>query len=92
MSLLLSFLAGSCSLAIATPIQILMTRTSRGAEMLGASITQVAFNMGNALGAFLSGLPLAAGFGYITPALVGVGLARALPTCCNGGRAPSPGP
>lgn len=74
-SLVLTFLAGSCSLAIAAPIQILMIRTSKGAEMLGASITQAAFNMGNALGAFLGGLPLAAGFGYTTPALVGVGLA-----------------
>jgi hypothetical protein len=31
--------------------------------------------MGNALGAFLGGLPIALGYGYTSPALVGVGLA-----------------
>jgi DHA1 family arabinose polymer transporter-like MFS transporter len=76
-SLLLTFLAGSWSLAIAAPIQILMIQSSKGAEMLGASVTQAAFNMGNALGAFLGGLPIAAGYGYTSPALVGVGLALA---------------
>jgi DHA1 family arabinose polymer transporter-like MFS transporter len=75
LSLGLTFIAGSCSLAIAAPIQILMIQSSRGAEMLGASVTQAAFNIGNALGAFLGGLPLAMGYGYTSPALVGVGMA-----------------
>ena len=75
LSLVLTFIAGSCSLAIAAPIQILMIQSSRGAEMLGASVTQAAFNIGNALGAFLGGLPLAMGYGYTSPALVGVGMA-----------------
>ena len=75
MAIILTFIAGSCSLAIAAPIQILMIQSSKGAEMLGASITQAAFNMGNALGAFLGGLPIAAGFGYTSPALVGVVMA-----------------
>ncbi len=75
LSLGLTFLAGSCALALAAPIQILMIQSSKGAEMLGASITQAAFNMGNALGAFLGGLPIALGYGYTSPALVGVGLA-----------------
>jgi DHA1 family arabinose polymer transporter-like MFS transporter len=75
MSLVMTFVAGSCALAIASPIQLLMIETSKGAEMLGASITQAAFNMGNALGAFLGGLPIAAGFGYTSPELVGVGMA-----------------
>jgi DHA1 family arabinose polymer transporter-like MFS transporter len=74
-SLVLTFIAGSCSLAIAAPIQILMIQSSKGAEMLGASVTQAAFNIGNALGAFLGGLPLAMGFAYTSPALVGVGMA-----------------
>jgi DHA1 family arabinose polymer transporter-like MFS transporter len=74
-SLVLTFIAGSCSLAIAAPIQILMIQSSKGAEMLGASVTQAAFNIGNALGAFLGGLPLAIGYGYTSPALVGVGMA-----------------
>jgi DHA1 family arabinose polymer transporter-like MFS transporter len=77
LSLGLTFLAGGFALALAAPIQILMIQSSKGAEMLGASITQAAFNMGNALGAFLGGLPIAAGYGYNSPALVGVGLALA---------------
>ncbi|MGV3705540.1 MAG: MFS transporter [Arcticibacter sp.] len=75
MALVLTFIAGSCSLAIASPIQMLMIQSSKGAEMLGASITQAAFNMGNALGAFLGGLPIAAGFGYTSPEAVGVCMA-----------------
>jgi DHA1 family arabinose polymer transporter-like MFS transporter len=64
-------------MAVAAPIQILMIQSSRDAEMLGASVTQAAFNTGNALGAFLGGLPIAIGYGYTSPALVGVGMAVA---------------
>jgi DHA1 family arabinose polymer transporter-like MFS transporter len=67
----MTFVAGSCSLALAAPIQILMIQSSQGAELLGALVTQAAFNLGNALGAFLGGLPLAAGYGYTSPELVG---------------------
>jgi DHA1 family arabinose polymer transporter-like MFS transporter len=77
MSLILTFVAGSCSLALAAPIQLLMIESSKGAEMLGASITQAAFNLGNALGAFLGGLPIAAGLGYTSPAMVGTVMALA---------------
>jgi len=71
LSLILTFIAGALSIALATPIQILMIRTSSEAEMLGAAATQAAFNIGNALGAFFGGLPIAAGLGYNSPALVG---------------------
>ena len=74
-SVILTFIAGSCSLALAAPIQLLMIESAKGAEMLGASITQAAFNLGNALGAFLGGLPIAAGFGYTSPSIVGVVMA-----------------
>lgn len=75
LSLFLTFIAGACSMAIAAPIQLLMIESSKGAEMLGASITQAAFNVGNALGAFLGGLPIAAGLGYTSPSAVGVFMA-----------------
>ncbi|RYE14186.1 MAG: MFS transporter, partial [Sphingobacteriales bacterium] len=71
-SLILTFIAGALSIALASPIQILMINTAKGAEMLGAAVTQAAFNIGNALGAFFGGLPIVAGFGYNSPALVGV--------------------
>jgi DHA1 family arabinose polymer transporter-like MFS transporter len=74
-SLGLTFVAGALSMAIASPIQILMIRTAKGAEMLGAAVTQAAFNIGNALGAFFGGLPIAAGLGFTYPALVGAAMA-----------------
>jgi len=43
--------------------------------MLGAAFTQAAFNTGNALGDYLGGLPLAAGFAYNSPELVGTAMA-----------------
>jgi DHA1 family arabinose polymer transporter-like MFS transporter len=74
-SLILTFIAGALSMAIAAPIQILMIRTAKGAEMLGAAVTQAAFNIGNALGAFFGGLPIAAGLGFTYPALAGAVMA-----------------
>ncbi|WP_345947592.1 MFS transporter [Mucilaginibacter sp. PAMB04274] len=74
-ALLLTFIAGALSMAIASPIQILMIQTAKGAEMLGAAATQAAFNIGNALGAFFGGLPIAAGLSYDTPSLVGMVMA-----------------
>lgn len=70
-ALILTFIAGALSMAIASPIQLLMIRTAKGAEMLGAAVTQAAFNIGNALGAFFGGLPIAAGLGFTYPALTG---------------------
>jgi MFS transporter, DHA1 family, arabinose polymer utilization protein len=70
-SLVLTFIAGALSIALAAPIQILMINTARESEMLGAALIQGAFNIGNSLGAFLGGLPIVAGFGYNTPVLVG---------------------
>ncbi|MHA6248135.1 MFS transporter [Pontibacter sp. CAU 1760] len=75
MSLLMTFVAGGLALAIAAPIQILMINTAREAEMLGAATTQAAFNIGNALGAFFGGIPIAMGYGYTSPELVGVFMA-----------------
>jgi DHA1 family arabinose polymer transporter-like MFS transporter len=72
LSLIMTFITGSLSMAIGSPIQILMIRTAKGAEMLGAAATQAAFNTGNALGAFLGGIPIVMGYGFASPELVGV--------------------
>jgi DHA1 family arabinose polymer transporter-like MFS transporter len=71
-SLALVFSTGCISFAVAAPIQTLMIQTAVGAEMLASAAIQAAFNTGNALGAFLGGLPLIAGFSYASPNLVGV--------------------
>ncbi|WP_288428047.1 MFS transporter [uncultured Spirosoma sp.] len=73
--LAMTFVTGAISFSLGAPIQILMIRASNGSEMLASSVTQAGFNIGNALGAFLGGLPIAAGLGYASPQWVGAGLA-----------------
>lgn len=57
--------------AVSSPQQVLLIRYSKGGEMLGAASVQMAFNLGNAIGAYVGGLPLQAGMSYLYPALVG---------------------
>ena len=71
-SLILVFTTGCISFSIGSAIQILMIRTAVGSELIASASIQAAFNVGNALGAFLGGLPLVAGLNYATPNLVGV--------------------
>ncbi len=73
-SLILVFLTGAVAFAAVAPIQMLMINTAVGAEMIASAAIQAAFNIGNALGAFLGGLPLIAGFSFASPNLVGVGM------------------
>lgn len=70
-SLLMTFITGAASFALAAPVQMLMISFSKGSEMLAASVSQACFNIGNALGAFLGGLPIAFGFAYNSSELVG---------------------
>ncbi len=77
LSLCFTFIAAALSIALATPIQMLMIRTATEGELIGAAATQAAFNIGNALGALFGGWPIAAGFGYNSPSLVGAGMAMA---------------
>lgn len=71
LSLIMTFVTGAIAFAAASPIQMLMIKTAKGSEMLAASVSQASFNIGNALGAFLGGLPLAAGYDYTSPVWVG---------------------
>ena len=77
LSLCFTFIAAALSIALATPIQMLMIRTATEGELIGAAATQAAFNVGNALGALFGGWPIAAGFGYNSPSLVGACMAMA---------------
>jgi DHA1 family arabinose polymer transporter-like MFS transporter len=54
---------------------MLLIEHSREAEMLGSSLGQSGFNIGNALGAFLGGIPLILGYSYASPQWVAAGLA-----------------
>jgi len=73
-SLFLTFLTGAISFSVIAPIQMLMIRSAKGAEMIASASLQGSFNIGNALGAFLGGLPLTAGLSYSSPNLIGVGM------------------
>lgn len=57
--------------AVSSPLQVSIIRFAKGGELLGAACIQVAFNLGNAIGAYIGGLPLEAGLGYQYPALIG---------------------
>lgn len=74
-SALLMCLTTACLFAVSSPQQILLIRFSKGGELLGAASVQVAFNLGNAIGAYSGGIPLEAGLGYQYPALIGSGFA-----------------
>ena len=63
----------ACLFGVSAPQQLLLLRFSRGGEMMGAAMVQVAFNLGNAVGAYCGGLPITYGMGYNYPALVGTG-------------------
>ena len=73
-SLILTFVCGILSMAVGTPITIIMLRTAKNSEMMAAAIMQAAFNIANSLGAFFGGLPLEYGLTYNYPSLVGAGL------------------
>lgn len=70
-AIILTFITGALAFAVIAPMQMLMIRSSKGAEMLASSAMQASANTGNALGAFLGGLPIAAGYGYTSPEYVG---------------------
>jgi len=74
-SLILVFVTGSLSFAVVAPIQMLMIQAAKDAEMIASASLQAGFNIGNALGAFLGGLPLVMGYSYASPNLVGVAMA-----------------
>jgi DHA1 family inner membrane transport protein len=63
--------AGACSPAVQTRLM----DVSQNAQSIAAALNHSALNIGNSLGAALGGVVIAAGFGYLSPAAVGVALA-----------------
>lgn len=73
MSIIMTFLTGVATFAIASPLQVqLINSVKSEAEMLVASLGPACFNIANALGAFLGGIPIDKGYGYTSPEWVGV--------------------
>ncbi|WNH10178.1 MFS transporter [Thalassobellus suaedae] len=73
--LVMTFLIGTITFCISTPIQVAIINASKGSETLGSSLNQSAFNIGNASGAYFAGLPIAMGFGYTAADWVGAAMA-----------------
>ncbi|MCH4552626.1 MFS transporter [Aestuariibaculum lutulentum] len=73
--LVMTFLIGTITFCISTPIQVAIIKASKGSETLGSSLNQSAFNIGNASGAYFAGLPIAMGFGYTAADWVGATMA-----------------
>ena len=71
----MTFVTGAVAFAVIAPMQMLMINAAKGSEMLASASLQASANMGNALGAFLGGLPIAAGYSYTSPEYVGAALA-----------------
>lgn len=70
LSALLMALCTAGLFAVSSPEQVLIIRVAPGGEMLGGACVQVAFNLGNAIGAYVGGIAASGDYRY--PALAGV--------------------
>jgi DHA1 family arabinose polymer transporter-like MFS transporter len=75
-ALILTFMTGLVSFTVGSPIQLMLINSAKESErMIAAASGQASFNIGNALGAFLGGIPISYGWGYNSPELVGIVMA-----------------
>ncbi|ANH92392.1 MFS transporter [Streptomyces sp. NPDC058319] len=68
-------LIGALGFATVPPLQKRVLDQAHGAPTLASAVNIGAFNLGNALSAWIGGLVIAAGFGYTAPNWVGAALA-----------------
>lgn len=76
-AVVLMFITAGALFAVSAPQQLLFVRHSEGGELMGGAMVQIAFNLGNAIGAWAGGLPIEESQpdSYHYPALVGACLA-----------------
>jgi MFS transporter, DHA1 family, inner membrane transport protein len=67
-------LIGVFASALSPAIQIRLMDVAHGSTTIAAASTHSALNIGNSLGAALGALVLAAGLGYLSPIVVGIGM------------------
>ncbi|HEX3932526.1 MAG TPA: MFS transporter [Nocardioides sp.] len=72
-----AFLVAVSSSVLVVNLQLRLMSVAGEAQTLGAAMNHSSLNVGNALGAWLGGLVIAAGWGYRAPALIGSALAVA---------------
>ncbi|MFD1714095.1 MFS transporter [Amnibacterium flavum] len=66
------FLIGATSSALSPAIQVRLMDVAGDSQTIAAAINHSSLNIGNALGAYLGGLTIAAGLGYLSPIVVGL--------------------
>ncbi|KQM59723.1 MFS transporter [Agreia sp. Leaf210] len=71
------FFIGAFVSAASPTIQARLMDVAHDSQSIAAALNHSALNLGNSMGAFLGGIVIAAGFGYIAPAWVGIGLSIA---------------
>lgn len=71
------FLVTAVGSVLVVNLQLRLMSVSGEAQTLGAAMNHASLNLANALGAWLGGLVIAAGYGYRAPALVGAALSVA---------------
>jgi DHA1 family inner membrane transport protein len=76
-ALLVLFGIGAAGSAVAPALQTRLMDVAHDAQTLAAALNHSALNIGNATGAWVGGLVIAAGFGYTAPAAAGALLASA---------------
>ncbi|MFI5704115.1 MFS transporter [Streptomyces xanthochromogenes] len=74
-SAVMVFLIGALGFATVPPLQKRVLDQAAGAPTLASAVNIGAFNLGNALSAWLGGIVIAAGLGYTAPNWVGAALA-----------------
>lgn len=68
------FLVTAVGSVLVVNLQLRLMSVSGEAQTLGAAMNHASLNLANALGAWLGGVVIAAGYGYRSPALVGAAL------------------
>ncbi|WP_243056814.1 MFS transporter [Nocardioides sp. SR21] len=68
------FLVTAIGSVLVINLQLRLMAVSGEAQTLGAAMNHASLNLANALGAWLGGVVIAAGYGYRSPALVGAAL------------------
>lgn len=76
-ALVAMFLLGAIGFATAPGLQLRIMQVAGDAPTMASGANVAALNVGNAFGAWLGGMAIAAGFGFVSPLWVGAGLALA---------------
>ena len=71
------FLVTAAGSVLALGLMMRLIDAAEHAETLGAALSHGSLNIGNALGAWVGGVTIAAGYGYRSPLVVGAALSLA---------------